>query len=88
MICLMVNELLEVLALLLALALVAAELELELELELEHPAVPSRHAATTMAPNRKAARRLKIFIKDLYAIGVTHGVAGLNAQVNGAWPLG
>src|SRR5215831_1874160 len=30
-------------------------------LELEHPAAPSRPAATTVAPSQVAARRLKIF---------------------------
>jgi hypothetical protein len=35
-----------------------AELELELELELEHPAVPSRPAATTAAPSQVVLRRL------------------------------
>ena len=37
--------------------------ELELELELEHPAVPSRPAATTAAPSQVAVRRLTMFIK-------------------------
>ena len=32
-------------------------------LELEHPAAPSRPAATTVAPSQVAARRLKIFTK-------------------------
>jgi len=34
-----------------------------LELELEHPAIPSRPAATTVAPSQVAVRRLKIFTK-------------------------
>ena len=76
MICLVENEVGVVLVL--ALALVLAELELELELELEHPAVPSRLAATTMAPNRKAVRRLKMFMKNLYAFRMTHGTTQLN----------
>src|SRR5690348_5661544 len=33
----------------------------ELELEPEHPAVPSRPAATTVAPSQVAVRRLKVF---------------------------
>jgi hypothetical protein len=77
----MVNELVE------ALALALAELELEVELELEHPAVPSRLAATTVAPNRKAVRRLKMFMRHLYAFRMTHGRTGLTGQVNGVWPL-
>src|SRR5215471_5406423 len=58
--CLTVSTLGAPLALVLAPALAPAELELELELELEHPAVPSRLAATT-APSQVAVRRLKIF---------------------------
>jgi hypothetical protein len=50
-------------ALELALPLALAELELELELELEHPAVPSRPAATTVTPSRVAGRRLKVFTR-------------------------
>ena len=76
-ICLTVSVLVEALAL--------AELGAELELELEHPAVPSRPAAMTVAPSQVAVRRLKVFTKLLYAIRVTHGAAGLNAQVNGPW---
>src|SRR5215469_9088471 len=37
----------------------------ELELELEHPAVPSRPAATTVTPSQVAVRRLKIFTNRL-----------------------
>src|SRR5579859_6586838 len=33
----------------------------ELELELEHPAAPSRPAATTMVPRQVAVRRLEMF---------------------------
>jgi hypothetical protein len=69
----------------LALELALAEPEPEPEPELEHPAVPSRPAATTMAPSQVAVRRLKVFTNDLYAIRVTHGAAELNAQVNGPW---
>jgi hypothetical protein len=40
----------------------------QLELELEHPAVPSRPAATTAAPSKVAVRGLKIstkrFVRD------------------------
>ena len=57
----------------------------ELELEPEHPAVPSRPAATTVAPSQVAVRRLKMFTRGLYAIRVTYGAAGLKAQVNGSW---
>src|SRR6516162_2876876 len=39
--------------------------ELEVELELEHPAVPSRLAAATVAPRQVAVRRLKIFTQQL-----------------------
>src|SRR5215472_347343 len=35
------------------------------ELALEHPAVPSRPAATTVAPSHVAVRRLKMFIRPL-----------------------
>ena len=35
----------------------------ELELELEHPAEPSRPAATTVAPSQVAVRRLKMFTR-------------------------
>ena len=52
-ICLTVSVLLDALAL----------AELELELELEHPAVPSRPAATTVAPSQVAVRRLKVFTR-------------------------
>jgi hypothetical protein len=76
-ICLTVSVLLEAPALELALA--------GLELELEHPAVPSRPAATTVAPSKVAVRKLKMFTSDLYAIRVTHGAAELNAQMNGPW---
>src|SRR5215471_14072219 len=44
----------------------AAALGLEVPLgepELEHPAVPSRPAATTVAPSQEAVRRLKVFIE-------------------------
>jgi hypothetical protein len=34
-----------------------------LELELEHPAIPSRPAATTVAPSQVAVRRLKMFTR-------------------------
>src|SRR5262252_6574069 len=34
-----------------------------LELELEHPAVPSRPAAMTVAPSQAAVRRLKMFTR-------------------------
>jgi hypothetical protein len=81
----MVNEVGEALALVLALAEV--ELEVELELELEHPAVPSRLAATTVAPNRKAVRRLKMFIENFYSLRMTHDKTESNAQVNDVWPL-
>jgi hypothetical protein len=47
----------------LELALAELEPELEPELELEHPAVPSRPAATTVAPSEVAVRRLKMFTK-------------------------
>jgi hypothetical protein len=74
-----------------ALALAEPELELELalaelelELELEHPAVPSRPAAT-VAPSQVAVRRLKMFTNHLYAIPVTYGTPELDAQVNGPW---
>ena len=50
----------------------------ELELELEHPAVPSRPAATTVAPSQVALCRLEMFIHALYASRVTHGAAELN----------
>src|SRR5215469_1758178 len=56
-----------------------------LELELEHPAIPSRPAATTVAPSQVAVRRLKMFTKALYAIRVTCGAAESKAQVNGTW---
>src|SRR6516164_8940630 len=62
-ICLTVSELLEALALALAelaLALELAGWELELEPELEHPAAPSRPAATTAVPSRVAVRMLKM----------------------------
>ena len=59
--------------------------ELELGLELEHPAVPSRPAATTVVTSHVAVRRLKIFTKRLYAIRVTDGAAELEAQVNDPW---
>jgi len=52
-ICLTVSVLLDAVAL----------AELELELELEHPAVPSRPAATTVAPSQVAVRRLKVFTR-------------------------
>jgi hypothetical protein len=39
------------------------ELELGLELELEHPAVPSRPAATTVTPSQEAVRTLKVITK-------------------------
>jgi cytidylate kinase len=77
-------------ALALELALALGELELELELELEHPAVPSRPAATTVAPSRMAGRvvkvftRLKVFTTLVYAIRVTRGQRKENAQVNDA----
>src|SRR5215472_14979050 len=58
-ICLTVSVLLGALAL--GLALAAAGLVLELE----HPAVPSRPAATTMTPSQVAVRRLKIFTNRL-----------------------
>ena len=45
-------------ALALALALGELELDVELDPELEHPAAPSRPAATTMAPSQAALRRL------------------------------
>jgi hypothetical protein len=70
-ICLRASPVVEAPALELALAelelelLALAELELELELELEHPAAPSRPAATTVAPSRVAVRRLKFFIVRL-----------------------
>jgi hypothetical protein len=38
-------------------------LEVELEPELEHPAVPSRPAATTVTPSQVAVRRLKMFMR-------------------------
>jgi hypothetical protein len=44
-------------------ALALAELGVELELELEHPAIPSRAAAMTVAPSQVAVRRLKVFTK-------------------------
>jgi hypothetical protein len=82
-ICLTVNPL-EALELELELELeLGLELVLELELELEHPAAPSRPAATTAAASQEAVRRLKMFTKHLYAIPVTHGAAELNRQVNG-----
>src|SRR5205807_2629690 len=56
-ICFTVSVLLE------ALALAELEPELGLELELEHPAVPSRPAAMTVAPSQVAVRRLKVFTK-------------------------
>jgi len=46
-------------------ALALGELGLELELELEHPAVPSRPAATTVVPSHVAVRKLKIFTRTL-----------------------
>jgi hypothetical protein len=60
-ICLTVSVLLE------ALALALAELEVEVEVELVavHPAVPSRPAATAVAPSQVAVRRLKMFIKTI-----------------------
>ena len=66
-------------------ALALGELGLELELELEHPAVPSRPAATTVVPSHVAVRKLKIFTKRLYAIRVTAVAAELEAQVNDPW---
>jgi len=78
-ICLTVSVLFE------ALALALAVLELELVLELEHPAVPSRTAATTVAPSQVAVRTLKMFTTDLYAIRVTRGAAEFNARLNGPW---
>ena|SRR5690349_19553791 len=66
-------------------AAVALELALgELELELEHPATPSRPAATTVVPTQVAVRRLKMFTDWLYAIRMTHGAAEGNAHVNGS----
>src|SRR5690349_23346703 len=35
----------------------------ELEPELEHPAAPSRPAATTVAPSQVAVRRLRVFTR-------------------------
>ena len=58
-------------------ALAVGELEPEPEPELEHPAVPSRPTATTVAPSLVAVRKLKIFTERLYAIRVTHGAAEL-----------
>jgi hypothetical protein len=55
-ICLTVSPLAEALAL--ALALGELELDVELDPELEHPAAPSRPAATTVAPSQVALRRL------------------------------
>jgi hypothetical protein len=52
--CLAVNVVGAALALALAELGLELALELELELELEHPAAPSRPAAATMAPSRKA----------------------------------
>src|SRR5690348_3805891 len=46
-------------------ALALAGPELEPGLELEHPAMPSRPAATTVAPSQVAVRRLKIFTRQL-----------------------
>ena len=66
-----------------ALAVGELEPEPEPEPELEHPAVPSRPTATTVAPSHVAVRKLKIFTKRLYAIRVTHGAAELEVQVNG-----
>jgi hypothetical protein len=65
-ICLTVSAPLDTLALALALAaaVAVAVAELELELELEHPAVPSRPAAT-VAPSQVTVRRLKMFTKPL-----------------------
>jgi hypothetical protein len=40
----------------------------ELELELEHPAMPSRPAAATVAPSHVPVRRLKMFTNHLYVI--------------------
>jgi hypothetical protein len=57
------------------LALALAEPEGELELELEHPAAPSRPAATTVAPSQVVVRRLRICIKNRYAMRVTHAAA-------------
>ena len=57
---------------------------LELELELEHPAVPRSPAATTVAPSQAAVRRLKMSIRALYAIRMTHDAAESKTQVNGA----
>ena len=61
-ICLTLSALPEALELALAELELAAELELELELELdaelEHPAMPSRPAATTVAPSPFAVRKL------------------------------
>jgi hypothetical protein len=59
----------------LALALAEPEGELELELELEHPAAPNRPAATTVAPSQVVVRRLRICIKNRYAMRVTHAAA-------------
>jgi hypothetical protein len=55
-ICLTVRALLEALAL--ALALGELELDAELDPELEHPAAPSRPAATTVAPSQVVLRML------------------------------
>ena len=60
--CLTVSELLEALEPV-ELALALAGWELELEPELEHPAVPSRPAAMTVAPSQAAVRRLKMFTR-------------------------
>jgi hypothetical protein len=54
MICLTVSPLLELLALLLG----ELELDVELDPELEHPAAPSRAAATTVTPSQVVLRRL------------------------------
>ena len=56
-------------------AVALGELEPELEPELEHPAIPSRPAATTEVPSQVAVRKLKTFTRHLYAIRVTHGAA-------------
>src|SRR5690349_24438511 len=69
-------------------ALALAGPELEPELELEHPAMPSRPAATTVAPSQVAVRRLKIFTRQLVCDPGAHGAAELNASTrtgSGPW---